>query len=181
MIFFTSDTHFNHLNICRATSKWSDISRTRNFSSLDLMNQTIIDNINSVVSSNDILYHLGDYSFGSADNYQKFREQINCNNIHLILGNHDNKHGKENDPVMSNGRHVSSLFESYGYYKEIFIKRAYFILFHYPVVNWNYNNKGAIHLFGHCHSSEHDKFFHGGKSIDVGVDGNNYMPYKMKY
>lgn len=64
-IYFTSDCHWNHANICSATSSWENKEiNCRNFNSLDEMNDTIIKSINSIVGKNDILYHLGDWSFG---------------------------------------------------------------------------------------------------------------------
>ncbi len=42
-----------------------------------------------MVKPNDIIYHLGDWSFGGHENIKIFRNRIKCKNIHLILGNHD--------------------------------------------------------------------------------------------
>jgi len=94
-IFFTSDTHYGHTNICRGVSKWKDfngnvpIKQTRDFNTLEDMNDAIVKSINSVVGENDILFHLGDWSFGGFENIAEFRSRIVCKNIHLILGNHD--------------------------------------------------------------------------------------------
>jgi calcineurin-like phosphoesterase family protein len=88
-VFFISDSHYNHSNICRATSNWGDDSKTRDFKSLDHMNSVLVDNINSMVGENDILFHLGDFSFGGFDKIGEFRSRILCKNIHLVLGNHD--------------------------------------------------------------------------------------------
>ena len=42
-LFFTSDTHYGHTNICRATTRWTDADNvTRDFKSLDHMNDTIV-------------------------------------------------------------------------------------------------------------------------------------------
>ena len=39
-IWFTSDTHYNHSNICSSTTKWKNsLDQVRQFDSLDLMNQ----------------------------------------------------------------------------------------------------------------------------------------------
>lgn len=179
MIFLTSDTHFAHKNICRATSQWDSGSNVRDFESLEKMNNFIVDSINSIVGRNDILYHLGDFAFSGVENYRVFRERLNCNHIHLILGNHDGRHGREFDPVMKNGQRVSQLFESYSVYKELHVKKQTFILFHYPIYSWNHMSSGSIHCFGHTHSSMENRFFNGGKSIDVGVDSNNYYPYSL--
>lgn len=106
MIYFTSDTHYGHENICRGTSKWEARSEedfqqnTRNFKTLEEMNDAIVDGINSVVGENDVLYHLGNWSFGGIKNIWEFRKRIKCKNIHLILGNHD--HHIENDRILPN-------------------------------------------------------------------------------
>lgn len=170
--------HFFHKNICRGTSKWPDKSKTRDFDSIEQMNKAIIDNINDIIMPNDTFYILGDFAFGNIDSYL-MREQINCLNIHYICGNHSNRHGREYNPVMKNGKRVSSLFSSYQTYKEVYINKTLFVLFHYPINSWNSMSKGAIHLHGHCHSDSANKFFNGGKSMDIGVDGNDYMPYSL--
>ena len=42
-LFFTSDTHYGHSNICRATTNWTDSdSVTRDFKSLEHMNDTLV-------------------------------------------------------------------------------------------------------------------------------------------
>lgn len=93
-IWFTSDTHFGHSNIVGPNvSKWK--SGYRDFKSLDEMNNHLIKEINKLVKKDDFLYHLGDFSFGGIENIYKFRKQIMCENIILVLGNHD-KHIKEN-------------------------------------------------------------------------------------
>lgn len=177
-IFFSSDFHFCHTNICAGTSKWDDTSACRQFKTIDEMNQKIIDNINLRVDPDDVLYCLGDFAFGGVKNYFTMREQINCNRIHLILGNHDGKHGQDLDPVY-NGQHVSSLFGYYDVYREISLGKQKFVLFHYPISSWNSMSR-SIHLHGHTHRSPQEKFKNGGKSMDVGVDGNNYMPYSLE-
>ena len=41
-LFFTSDTHYSHSNICRATTRWAGSENlTRDFKSLDHMNDTL--------------------------------------------------------------------------------------------------------------------------------------------
>jgi calcineurin-like phosphoesterase family protein len=105
-LFFTSDTHYNHSNSCSATTKWTNAQRlTREFNSLDHMNDTIVNNINSVVGENDILIHLGDWSFGGFENIEEFRNRLVCKNIHLVLGNHDHH-------IQRNKEGVQSLFSS---------------------------------------------------------------------
>ncbi len=67
-VWFTSDTHYAHSNICRATTQWTGSDNlTRDFKSLDHMNDTLVNNINEIVHQDDILIHLGDWSFGGFD------------------------------------------------------------------------------------------------------------------
>jgi len=53
------------------------IDKTRDFQTLDEMNQALVDNINTFVGEDDILIHLGDFSFNGFDNIEKFRSQLN--------------------------------------------------------------------------------------------------------
>ena len=75
-LWFTSDTHYNHSNICSATTKWVNPVTLRDFKSLEHMNTTLVANINEKVGQDDILFHLGDWSFGGFESIQKFREQL---------------------------------------------------------------------------------------------------------
>ena len=104
-VWFTSDTHYGHKNICRGVSEW-DLNdhgghlSVRDFDTVDQMNDAIVNGINKYVNSEDYLIHLGDWSFGGIENIWNFRKRINCKNIILILGNHD--HHIDKDRVLPN-------------------------------------------------------------------------------
>lgn len=53
-IYFTSDLHLGHDNIIRFCN--------RPFSSVEEMNDRIIQNYNSIVHKNDLVYILGDFN-----------------------------------------------------------------------------------------------------------------------
>lgn len=94
MIWFTSDTHYHHKNIVRGTSEWEvkqegNHQRLRDFDTLEEHDDKLVANFNKVIKGDDTLYHLGDWSFGGLQQILRFRQQLNCKNIHLILGNHD--------------------------------------------------------------------------------------------
>ncbi len=81
MIYFVSDTHFNHKNIIDYCN--------RPFNSVDEMNNVLIQNWNATVSNNDIIYHLGDFALGRKDTIMEITSNLNGKK-YLIRGNHDN-------------------------------------------------------------------------------------------
>ena len=172
-IFITSDTHWNHTNIVDGCSKWEDKRGCRKFKTLDEHNRAILDGINNIVKHDDILYHLGDFSFGGHDNVRKFREQINCQTIHLCRGNHD-EHVDKYSYCFSSIQDVLTL--RFGKHK--------FFMSHYPHLSWNGASKGVIMVHGH----EHDKLSHlnvNCKRMDVGVDSafdifSIYRPFMIE-
>ena len=172
-LYFTSDTHYNHTNICRGVTRWTDAEDiTRDFKTLDQMNDRIVNGINEVVGPDDILFHLGDWSFGGFESIPEFRNRINCNNIHLVLGNHD--HHIERDKAG-----IRYAFSSVNQYVELNVNNEYnFVLMHYPIMSWNNMNDGVIHLHGHVHLPP-DKRIGKGKMMDVGVDGNGMDPISL--
>jgi calcineurin-like phosphoesterase family protein len=182
-LWFTSDTHYNHTNICRATTRWTDAdSVTRDFPSLEKMNETLVSNINKYVQQDDILIHLGDWSFGGFESIREFRDRIVCQNIHLVLGNHDGHIEKNRD-------NIRDIFSSVNYYVKLDLRRPSqkgkgqvdrfsFVLCHFPIASWDGMNDGVIHTHGHVHLPPHHRVGNG-KSIDVGVDGNNLEPISL--
>jgi calcineurin-like phosphoesterase family protein len=176
-VWISSDTHFGHKNICRGVTNWRTnedeipLSSTRDFQTLELMNNTLVDNINYKVGQNDTLILLGDVSFGGFDNIRVFLGRLVCKNIHLILGNHDHH-------IRDNRDNIRDLFLSVNDYLEVNIDGVNFVMSHYPFQSWNGLNKGVIHLHGHVHLSNTNKWGNG-KKLDVGVDGNNLQPYSI--
>lgn len=179
-IWFTSDTHFGHKNIVRGTTQWDmtgSHQSTRDFDTLEEHNYALVKSINSLVKYDDVLYHLGDWSFGGHENIKKFRDQLNCQEIHLIFGNHDQHITPINSPYRE-------LFASCQYVKEFSVNvdrkfgivgKQKFFLSHYSHQVWNQSHHGVIHLFGHSHNTLKGI----GRSMDVGVDTNNLYPYHI--
>jgi calcineurin-like phosphoesterase family protein len=174
-LWFTSDTHFSHANICSATTQWSDPSTSRKFDALEQMDDILVQNINDLVSENDILFHLGDWSFGGFENIKKFRERLVCKNIHIITGNHDHH-------IERNKEDIQSIFSSVNKYLEMNVRGggidANLVLMHFPIASWNNMSKGFIHLHGHVHLPK-DVRIGKGKTMDVGVDGNDFKPISL--
>ena len=186
-LFITSDTHYNHKNICRGVTEWRTedgqipIEQTRPFKTLDHMNDVIVNNINHMVREDDILIHLGDWSFGGFESIKEFRDRIHCKNIYLTYGNHDHH-------IENNREGIQGIFTKTMNYTTLRIKKEPykllagwehdFVLMHYPLASWHDMNKGRFHLFGHVHLPEHKKVMDG-RSMDVGMDGNNLYPYDI--
>lgn len=180
-LWFTSDTHYHHANICSATTKWINPVTLREFKTLEHMDAMLVGNINEVVGQDDILFHLGDWSFGGFEKIQEFREKIVCQNVHIITGNHDQH-------IESNRDGVRSLFSSVSKYLDLSVKwsnghagndQQTFALMHFPIASWDNMARGAIHLHGHVHLDK-NKRIGPGKMIDVGMDGNDLKPISMR-
>ena len=177
-VWITSDTHYSHKNICRGVTAWRTkegeipVSQTRDFATIEKMNSTIVNNINEVVGQDDMLIHLGDWSFGGFEQVREFWDRIICKNIHLVLGNHD--HHIENNRDGSQG-----LFKSVSHYNTVEIGQFKFRLMHYPISSWDGLGKGVMHLHGHCHLPNNLKLSKG-QRMDVGMDGHTeFRPYNV--
>ena len=148
-IFFTSDNHFGHkniLNICKDTRHGRDV---------DEMNELMIGKWNDVVTDNDRVYCLGDFSFMRPDKTESILKRLK-GQIHLVIGNHDNWINPS----------TSAYFESINHYKKITLDGIKVIMFHYPIFEWENIHYGAFHLFGHVHGSVTVP----GRAMDVGID-----------
>ena len=80
-IFFISDTHFGHENKIR--------TKQVPFKTVEEMNREIIRRWNNTVSTNDIVYHIGD--FGDYEIIKKLNGKVT-----LICGNYEKRDFKEN-------------------------------------------------------------------------------------
>lgn len=171
MIYFTSDLHIGHKNIVRGISIWP--SGYRDFDTLEEHNSTILKEINKIVNHDDELYILGDLSFNSHREIAKILDQINCNNIYFIIGNHDksfikrfNLHGQDMITQLAQTKPSYSKIKWVGYYKELEYNKTKIVLCHYPIASWNKMYKGALQLHGHSHA----RYTPNGKQLDVGID-----------
>jgi len=154
-LFFTADTHWNHTNVIKYCN--------RPFSSIEEMNNTLIENWNSVINPGDLVYHLGDFAFAkSTESVEDYIRKLN-GNIYLICGNHDRK----------------SVINASGFvwikdYAKIKIGNQKIILCHYAFRVWECKHYGSYHLYGHSHGTLPD--IENEYSIDVGVDSWNFYP-----
>ena len=166
-IWFTSDYHFSHANVIKYDK--------RPFTSVEEMDEALIDGWNAKVKDTDIVFYLGDLSFDrDFGRTQAIAKQLK-GKIHFILGNHDDE------------RVIRKLgvFETVSDYINLSVKdlenpRKYqdIMMFHYPILSWDKVHHGAFHLHGHCHQNliPHQAEYYEGKVLDMGCNGWEYEP-----
>lgn len=202
-IWFTSDTHFGHKNIVLGLSEWENKTGCRDFDDFDEMNDVLIDGIINNVKPGDLLFHLGDWSFGGNEHMliRMFRIDIRID-IHLVLGNHD-KHIRNNKELIKvppagvpgYGIHAQDLFKSVSNYLEISVNKQLIVMSHFPMISWNKSYRKSWMLHGHAHDTltspaykqwgGGDYFYESSKILDVGVDTafrlfGEYRPFKFE-
>lgn len=168
MDYFTSDWHIDHKNVIHFSN--------RPFSSIGEMNQTILDNMFSVMKRGDSLYFLGDLTF-SKDKALEILQEFKRRGIRFywILGNHDLSLRPKNF------KDYCQIIEPLYLYKGDGIRIH---LCHFPMRTWYRSFDNTYHLYGHIHENSIEKGLLQdvayGKSLNVNVEFNNYMPYSLK-
>jgi calcineurin-like phosphoesterase family protein len=159
MLFFTSDTHFDHANILEYQPN------TRHFFNIEQMNEYIIEVWNKRISPADTVYFLGDFAF---KNHGAFRRRLN-GQIVLIPGTHDGMSGADKKQFQI----VAPIHEIDAEHEGI---KHHIVMCHYALRVWSRSHYGSIHLFGHSHGHLPPM----GRSFDVGVDAWNMYPVSLK-
>lgn len=152
-VFFTSDLHFGHTNII----KYCD----RPFADVHEMNKAMTERWNEVVRPQDTIYVLGD--FAMKNDSEKYFNKLNGDKI-LIRGNHDGK------------KTLSLKWSSIHDLLDIKIENQHIVLCHYAMRVWNKSHNGSWMLYGHSHN----KLPGIENSMDVGVDGNYFYPWRFE-
>ena len=164
--FFTSDTHFD--------DEYSLQYFQRPFESVDEMNQVMVEKWNNLVTDQDTVYHLGDFTLEDIRHFTKWASQLN-GNIKILPGSHDRPWLKDfaaTEKVQVIAPLVSLEFPEIGGAKEPQV----IVLCHYSMRVWDRSNHGSWHLFGHSHG----KLKGIGLSFDVGVDCTDFMPLALE-
>lgn len=148
-IWVTSDWHFNHNK--------EFIWKARGFSSVEEMNESIIERYNSVVEGNDIVYCLGDCGLGGAgqealSQLKNYIEQLH-GTIIIVQGNHCTNKRIELYRQCKNVQQVdiATILKYAG--------RAFY-LSHYPTLTGNTDDeqkplkRRVFNLCGHSHTQD---------------------------
>ena len=153
--FFIADTHFGEDNIRRYEN--------RPFENVCEMDKALIENWNSVVSSKDEVYVLGD--FGADKCEKEFLSKLNGTK-YLIKGNHD---------VYSNEYYRNAGFAEV--YDMPILYKGFWILSHDSIyVN---SNMPYANIFGHVHNNPIVKDY-SSQHFCVSVERISYTPISFE-
>ena len=157
--FYISDTHFFHKNVTAEAGERQFDGRP--FQTLDEMHTVMKERWNNVVTNADHVWICGDLTWKENEEAIAFISTLKGNK-HLILGNH----------CKAKDQRFRQLFVEITDYKEIQDtvngKQQWVVMSHYPIMFWNHNRKYrdgklaknyAIHLYGHVHNSEEEKWY----------------------
>lgn len=178
MRWFTADLHLGHKSILSYCN--------RPFKDVDEMNEALIDNWNSVVSTNDITYILGDFAMGTIKDTLPLVAKLNGTKV-LIPGNHDRCwygiRQTEDKRTYWNSVYISAGFSGiFPLLAGITIGETHVVLNHFPYhgdsqdedryVNHRPIDSGRWLLHGHVH----DAWVVRDRMFNVGVDVHKYFP-----
>lgn len=136
MNYYISDQHYSHYNVMAKFDK-------RPFNSTQEMDATMMKNWNNIVTDNDTVYILGDFSWETQGGWKNRLNALHGKKV-LIIGNHDYKRMKD----------ARKLFEEVTPYKEVFDGNYKVIMCHYPILAYNKSyNENTFMLYGHVHNN----------------------------
>lgn len=168
-VWFTSDLHFWHKNICKYCN--------RPYDDLDSMHRAIITNWNSVVNPEDDVFLLGDIGFCGIEKLKPLLFELN-GKIHLIQGNHDS------DKIV-NKLLEEKFIDSVDRMLPITVvgdeecPDQEMTLCHFPMLDWFNKERGAWMVHGHQHQLP-DTPSCSIAHWDVGLDKNNMTPISFE-
>lgn len=158
--WFISDTHFFHANILKFTDDENKV--IRDFSDVTEMNEKMVSCWNSVVNTNDYVYHLGDVTFRYDWSFNELMSRLNGRK-RLILGNHDKLKGTD----------LMKWFEKVELWKGF--KEFDFTATHIPARLESLRD-GTFNVHGHIHQRKSPTYRH----INVSVEVRDYTPVHIE-
>lgn len=133
-IFFSADQHLGHHNVLGHDG--------RPFANIDVHDEVLIANWNSVVTPKDTVYICGDFAWR---NHPHYIGALKGKKV-LITGTHDRMpdSSKRLFTQVIGGRNQPGILEAN-------INGTWFVLSHYPLASWCGSPRGSLHCHGHCH------------------------------
>jgi calcineurin-like phosphoesterase family protein len=186
-IFLTSDQHYGHTNVIKYCN--------RPFEDANHMNEELIRLHNSVVSPEDTVIHLGDFSLN-----KRAPELIlpRLNGIHMMraIGNHDwchPTHGKTPVKIEKFRKmYFDAGFQTLELGGAMFVGDTFVEMSHFPYLDPNPEfdqrypqyrpeDRGNVLLHGHVHQVWQTKISpKGSLMINIGVDVWNMRPVSLE-
>jgi calcineurin-like phosphoesterase family protein len=183
MIYFTSDPHYGHANIIKFS--------VRPYTSVEEMNEAMVRNWNEVVTPEDTVYCLGDFSLAT-EPVERYTRRLNGTK-YLVPGNHDYCHSYHKKARSKENRDKwIKQYEDWGW--KVLPEQttldipgvATVNMCHHPYIligpgddkyeNWRPKDDGRWLICGHVH----DKWKVVDKMINVGVDQWDYKPVSIE-
>jgi calcineurin-like phosphoesterase family protein len=168
-IWFSADLHVSHQAVIGYCN--------RPYSSVEEMNEALVENFNALVKPEDTLYILGDFAMKKSA-VVEFGPRFNGYKV-LIHGNHDASH-----PRHRNGERMKRLYYDNGFAEihdqlTIDLGGRPVVLSHFPYDNQDPRftpyippNRGEWLLSGHVH----ERWMLRHKNLNVGIDVHGMKP-----
>lgn len=166
-LWLTADEHYFHWRIVQY--------QNRPFSGMEEMNASLVGRHNSVVKEDDVVIHVGDFAFGRAPDFESAATSLN--GTHFFMdGSHDRSMREYFSQKQTGGKEeklflLPKLFE-------FTFQKTKVVLCHYAMENWwaSHYTGSSVHFHGHSHG----RFVSRKQAVDVGVDTNDYYPYRIE-
>lgn len=182
-VWCTSDTHFRHIRIVTLSGR--PFLLPNGEPDIDLHDQTLISNFNSVVGVNDLLIHCGDVALGKIAESLPLVGLLNGYKV-LIPGNHDRVFSGEKQKTRNrfDSEYRKVFQEVWPEIIRVFIPQldSEVTMSHFPYEGDSQENDrhvdkrptdwGLPLIHGHIHEKRHIE----GNMFNVGVDVNGFMP-----
>lgn len=172
MIYYISDLHFRDQKIFDKCN--------RPFTSLEEMENTIINNWNKKVNINDVVYILGDICKDDDKSSLEIFKSLNGHK-HLIVGNHDHN-------LIEKIKELN-IFKSIKFIDLIIDDDKKVCICHYPLMDWMEFNRNGVLIYGHIHNKtiangvsykQIKEYYKDKPAYNCGVDVTNFEPQTLK-
>ena len=174
--FFTSDTHFGHQRIIELCN--------RPFSSVEEMNEVMIERWNTVVKPDDVVIHLGDVALGKIAETLPLIGRLNGYKV-LVPGNHDRVFSGEKPRIRE--RFTPEYLKVFQKIQKETVwvskdDKPYALASHFPYsgdstgIDRHADKRPLDNGLPLIHGHVHDSWKHNGRMFNVGVDVNNFFP-----
>lgn len=166
MIYYFGDSHIEHANVIKHDN--------RPFSTVEEMNETLLNNYCSRVTNNDTVVFGGDVFFRNQTSPEYYLKQFKGTKL-LARGNHDKKWLKD--------KSLWKYFDEIGDILTVKDGKETVIVCHYPLSEWDGYFRGYYHVYNHIHNNTNQAYYdmkNKERALNGGCMINNYMPVTLE-